>query len=57
MASEDQFRNDDNEVDQAKRDTLAHLAKSGWVVPVVATFGLAQLGMSSSAFGSNGTSS
>ena len=44
------------EIDPAKRETLRKLGRAAWVVPVVATFAVSGLTMSSNwAQGANGT--
>lgn len=50
MDQKDGFDQLDGEVDEAKRETLRKLARTSWVAPAVATFGLATLNTKSAAW-------
>ncbi len=44
------------EIDEAKRETLRKLAQAAWTVPLVATFSLSSLNLSSAWANGNGSS-
>ena len=53
--SDEQAARPESEIDAAKRETLQKLGQAAWAIPVVATFAVSGLSMSSSwAQSSNG---
>jgi hypothetical protein len=56
VMSEEQSKRLDDAIDPAKRETLRKLAQAAWAIPVVATFAVGGLSMSSKwAFAQNST--